>query len=171
MPASHPLTDHIDPNAKSTFARRILPGIACLLAVALLAAAVAVIQIARTIDSDALVREHFLTGKAFEAHRRGMSRHVADNAFWGDAYANLSTRVNLDWAYEQANLGPSLYEDFGYDAVFVIDADGKTTYSVIRGELVQVDAQQWLENGLQTLLADARIALEDDETSSGVLTA
>ena len=114
MPASHPLTDHIDPNAKSTFARRILPGIACLLAVALLAAAVAVIQIARTIDSDALVREHFLTGKAFEAHRRGMSRHVADNAFWGDAYANLSTRVNLDWAYEQANLGPSLYEDFGY---------------------------------------------------------
>ena len=171
MPASHPLTDHIDPNAKSTFARRILPGIACLLAVALLAAAVAVIQIARTIDSDALVREHFLTGKAFEAHRRGMSRHVADNAFWGDAYANLSTRVNLDWAYEQANLGPSLYEDFGYDAVFVIDADGKTTYSVIRGELVQVDARQWLENGLQTLLADARIALEDDETSSGVLTA
>ncbi|WP_019340305.1 EAL domain-containing protein [Stutzerimonas stutzeri] len=171
MPASHPLAEHIDPNAKSTFARRILPGIACLLAVALLAAAVAVIQIARTIDNDALVRERFLTGKAFEAHRRGMSRHVADNAFWGDAYANLSTRVNLDWAYEQANLGPSLYEDFGYEAVFVIDPEGKTTYSVIRGELVQVDAQQWLKNGLQTLLTDARIALEDDETSAGVLTA
>jgi len=171
MSASRSLTDNLDPNAKSAFARRTLPGIACLLAAALLAAAVAVIQIASTIDSDALVRERFLTGKAFEAHQRGMSRHVADNAFWGDAYANLSSRVNLNWAYEQENLGPSLYQDFGYDAVFVIDPDGKTTYSVIRGELVQVDAQQWLKNGLKTLLIDARIALEDDETSAGILTA
>ena len=171
MSASRQLTDNLDPNAKSAFARRTLPGIACLLAVALLAAAIAVIQIARSIDNDALVRERFLTGKAFEAHRRGMSRHVADNAFWGEAYANLSSQVNLNWAYEQQNLGPSLYQDFGYDAVFVIDPDGKTTYSVIRGQLVQVDAQHWLENGLQTLLADARIALEDDETSAGVLTA
>jgi sensor domain CHASE-containing protein len=152
MSASRSLTDNLDPNAKSAFARRTLPGIACLLAAALLAAAVAVIQIASTIDSDALVRERFLTGKAFEAHQRGMSRHVADNAFWGDAYANLSSRVNLNWAYEQENLGPSLYQDFGYDAVFVIDPDGKTTYSVIRGELLQVDAQQWLKNGLKTLL-------------------
>lgn len=85
--------------AQVAFARRILPGIACLLAAALLAAAIAVTHIARTIDHDSLALEHFLAGKAFEAHMNGMSRQVADNGFWGDAYANLSKEVNLDWAY------------------------------------------------------------------------
>ncbi|MGM3388354.1 EAL domain-containing protein [Stutzerimonas stutzeri] len=161
----------IRPQAQATFARRILPSIACLLAVALLAAAAAVIHIAWTIDRDALVRERFLAERAFETHLEGMNRHIADNAFWGDAYANLSSRTNLDWAYDQQNLGPSLFEDFGYEAVFVIDAQGRTTYSVIRGELAQTDADEWLGNGLRALLADARTAVEDEETAAGLLTA
>lgn len=159
------------PKAQFAFSRRILPGIACLLATALLAAAIAVIHIARTIDHDALALEHFLAGKAFEAHMNGMSRLVADNGFWGDAYANLSKEVNLHWAYEQANLGPSLYDDFGYEAVLVIDASGETTYSVIRGELVRIDARDWLGNGLDTLLSQAREALEQGETAVGMLSA
>ena len=165
-----PLGD-IRPKAQAAFARRILPGIACLLALALLAAAVAVIHIAGTIDRDALVREGFLAQRAFETHQEGMNRHIADNAFWGDAYANLSSQTNLDWAYEQENLGPSLYEDFGYEAVFVVDANGRTTYSVIRGELSDVDAKQWLGQGLSTLLDDARVALDNEETTTGLLTA
>ncbi|NKQ11867.1 CHASE4 domain-containing protein [Pseudomonas sp. SST3] len=169
--ASAPSSANAGPKAQAAFSRRILPGIACLLAAALLAAAIAVIQIARTIDRDALTQEHYLAGKAFEAHLLGMSRHVADNAFWGDAYANLSKQVNLDWAYDQANLGPSLHEDFGYDAVLVVDAEGDTTYSVIRGELAQVDARQWLGNGLDTLLAQAREAVEEEDTAAGLLSA
>lgn len=169
MPAISPSPE--EPKAQITFARRILPGIACLLAVALLAAAAAVVHIARTIDADALVRERFLAGKAFEAHRRGMSRHIADNAFWGDAYANLSSQVNLHWAYEQENLGPSMFDDFGYDAVFVVDPDGRTTYSVIRGKLADADAHQWLGNGLPELLTEARIAVEDEDTAAGIVSA
>lgn len=171
MPSDSASAKARSPKAHAAFSRRILPGFACLLAAALLAAAMAVIHIARTIDRDALIQEHFLAGKAFEAHMRGMSRHVADNGFWGDAYANLSKQVNLDWAYDQANLGPSLYDDFGYDAVLVINAEGDTTYSVIRGELVQVDARRWLGNGLETLLAQAREAVEEEETSAGLLSA
>ncbi len=159
------------PKAQVAFSRRILPGIACLLAAALLAAAFAVIHIARTIDHDTLALEHFLAGKAFAAHMNGMSRQVSDNGFWGDAYANLSKEVNLNWAYEQANLGPSLYDDFGYEAVLVIDASGETTYSVIRGELVRIDARDWLGNGLDALLAQAREALEREETAVGMLSA
>jgi len=159
------------PKAQAAFSKRILPGIACLLAATLLAAAIALIQFARTIDHDALTREHFLVGKAFETLMTSMSRQVADNAFWGDAYANLSKQVNLNWAYEQENLGPSLYNDFGYEAVLVIDAEGKTTYSVIRGKLVQLDAYQWLGNGLEVLLSQAREAVEDDDTAAGLLSA
>lgn len=164
-------SDRLPPQAPVTFARRILPGIACLLAVALMAAAVAVIHIARTIDQDALVQERFLTERSFEARRVAMKGQIADNAFWGDAYANLNSQVDVNWAYDQENLGPSLYEDFNYEAVFVIDPDGQTTYSVIRGKLVQIDASQWLENGLETLLANARIALASQETTAGLLSA
>lgn len=163
--------EEIRPKAHAAFSRRILPGIAGLLAVALLAAAVAVIHIASTIDRDAVAQERFLTSKAFAAHMSGMNRHVADNAFWGEAYANLSKQVNLSWAYDQENLGPSLYEDFGYEAVLVVDSTGKTTYSVIRGKLAHIDARQWLGNGLTVLLAQAREALEDEETAAGLLSA
>ncbi|MCG6542181.1 EAL domain-containing protein [Pseudomonas sp. KSR10] len=171
MPSDSASAQAGSPKAHAAFSRRILPGFACLLAAALLAAAIAVIHIAQTIDRDALTQEHFLAGKAFESHMRGMSRHVADNGFWGDAYANLSKRTNLNWAYDQANLGPSLYDDFGYEAVLVVNADGETTYSVIRGELVQVDARRWLGNGLEILLAQAREAVEEEETSAGLLSA
>ncbi|MCQ4312687.1 EAL domain-containing protein [Pseudomonas stutzeri] len=163
--------EDLRPKAHIAFSRRILPGIAGLLAVALLAATVAVIKIASTIDHDTVTQERFLAGKTFEAHMSGMNRHVADNAFWGDAYANLSKQVNLNWAYDQANLGPSLYEDFGYEAVFVVNSAGETTYSVIRGNLAQVGAHQWLGNGLDVLLTQARDALEDDETAAGLLSA
>ncbi len=171
MPSDRSSTSVKSPKAHTAFAKRILPGIACLLAAALLAAAIAVIQFARTIDHDALTREHFLAGKAFEAHMRSMSRQVADNAYWGDAYANLSKQVNLTWAYDQANLGPTLHDDFGYDAVLVVNAVGETTYSVIRRELVQVDARQWLGDGLEVLLAQAREAAEEEETAAGLLLA
>src|SRR3546814_16122947 len=98
----------------------------------------------------------------------GMNRHVADNAFWGDAYANLSKQVNLNWAYDQANLGPSLYEDFGYEAVFVVNSVGETTYSVIHETLAQVDAHQRLGNGLDVLFVQARAAIDDESTAAGL---
>ncbi|MCX4198752.1 hypothetical protein OMR07_27495, partial [Methylobacterium organophilum] len=107
------------PKAKTIFARRILPGMVALLVAAIVAAAFAVIHIAREIDQDALQQSRFLTGKALQAQHDWMNRSIVDYAFWGDAYVHLSKQVDVDWAYAQANLGPSLYKDFGYDAVLV----------------------------------------------------
>ena len=171
MPSEPSSIQVSNPKAQATFSKRILPGIACVLAAALIAAAVALIHIARTIDRDALTQQTALVGKAFEARQRNMARQVTDNAFWGDAYANLSKRVNTAWAYDEENLGPSLYNDFGYEGLLVIASDGETTYSVIHGELVEVDARQWLGGGLETLLGQAREAVEDDESVVGLLTA
>lgn len=44
-----------------------------------------------------------------------------------------------------------------------VDAKGDTTYPVIRREVAQVDAHQWLGNGLDILLAQARKAVEEEE--------
>lgn len=157
--------------AQAVFARRILPAMIGLLAFALLAAATALVQIATRLDRDALDQSRFLAGMALDAQQRWIQRANVDNAFWGDAYANLHRETNLDWAYHQENLGPTLYRDFGYEAVLVIDGQGETRYSVIRGELQTLDARQWLDGGLQQLLERAREAVRNGEAASGLLRA
>ncbi|WP_312713578.1 sensor domain-containing diguanylate cyclase [Stutzerimonas nitrititolerans] len=157
--------------AQAVFARRILPAMIGLLAFALLAAATALVQIATRLDRDALDQSRFLAGMALDAQQRWIQRTNVDNAFWGDAYANLHRQTNLDWAYHQENLGPTLYRDFGYEAVLVIDGQGETRYSVIRGELQTLDAKQWLDGGLQQLLERAREAVRNGEAAAGLLRA
>jgi len=157
--------------AQAVFARRILPAMIGLLAFALLAAATALVQIATRLDRDALDQSRFLAGMALDAQQRWIQRANVDNASWGDAYANLHRQTNLDWAYHQENLGPTLYRDFGYEAVLVIDGQGETRYSVIRGELQTLDARQWLDGGLQQLLERAREAVRNGEAAAGLLRA
>ncbi|EXF43505.1 sensory box protein [Pseudomonas sp. BAY1663] len=161
--------DQARPKAQAIFARRILPGMVALLVVALAAAAVAVVHIARRIDHDALEQSHFLAGKALQAQHDWMNRSIVDYAFWGDAYVHLNGQVDVDWAYVQANLGPSLYRDFGYEAVLVVNPAGETLYSVLRGKLQPVESQQYLQHGLPELLARAHAAVADDAGVSALL--
>ena len=170
MVAVHPKPGAIRSRAQAVFARRILPAMTGLLAVTVLAAAAALIQIATKLDRDALEQGRFLTDIALDHQQQWMQRAVVDNAFWGDAYANLHLAVNLDWAFHQENLGPSLYRDFGYEAVLVIDGQSQTRYSVIRGELQHIDASQWLQ-GLPVLLEQAREALQHEEGTAALLLA
>ena len=157
------------PKAKAIFARRILPGMVALLVAAIVAAAFAIAHIARKIDQDALQQSHFLASKALQAQHDWMNRSIVDYAFWGDAYLHLSKQVDANWAYAQANLGLSLYKDFGYEAILVITPSGDTSYAVIHGELQAVDAFQYLQHGLSELLARAREAAEDDAGASALL--
>ncbi|MCW3150292.1 EAL domain-containing protein [Stutzerimonas stutzeri] len=171
MPAASIRIDEDRPRALATFARRIIPGMLGLLVCALLGAAIAVGLIAARIDRDALAQSHFLAGKAIEAQREWMSRSVIDYAFWGDAYAHLNGKISLDWAYEQANFGPSLYQDFGYEGLLVVTPQGGTAYAVIQGELQPIDARQWLTGGLDLLIARARTAFEEEQGAVGLLSA
>lgn len=164
--------DQYRPRAKATFARRILPAMIALLTLALLVAAIAVVQIATRIDRDAVNQGRFLAGKVLEAQQRWMVRSIADYAFWGEAYANLSATTNLNWAYERANFGPSLFRDFDYEGALLVNAAGTTTYAVMRGELrTDVQAHQWLQGGLDELIDQARQAVEQDKGVVGLLSA
>ncbi len=169
MQTPPPADGPVKPKARLIFARRILPGMVSLLVIALVVAAAALIHIARRIDQDALRQSHFLAGKALQAQRDSMNRSIVDYAFWGDAYAHLNSQVDLDWAFTQANLGPSLYKDFGYEAVLVITSAGDTAYSVVRGELQTIDGFEFLQHGLAQLLARAREAVEEESGVSALL--
>lgn len=172
MPVPPFIIEQLRPRAKAAFARRILPAMIALLTLALLVAAIAVVQIATRIDRDAVSQGRFLAGKVVEAQQRWMVRSIVDYAFWGEAYANLSATTNLEWAYERANFGPSLFRDYGYEGALLVNATGATTYAVMRGELrADVQAHQWLQGGLDTLIAAARKAVEQDKGVVGLLSA
>ena len=166
---SLPVDGPTNPKAKAIFARRILPGMVALLVAAIVAAAFAVVHIARKIDQDALQQSRFLAGKALQAQHEWMNRSIVDYAFWGDAYVHLNQQVDVNWAFTQANLGPSLYKDFDYEAVLVITPTGETPYAVIQGKLQSVDAFQYLQHGLPELLTRARAAAENDAGASALL--
>ena len=166
---SLPVDGPTNPKAKAIFARRILPGMVALLVAAIVAAAFAVVHIARKIDQDALQQSRFLAGKALLAQHEWMNRSIVDYAFWGDAYVHLNQQVDVNWAFTQANLGPSLYKDFDYEAVLVITPTGETPYAVIQGKLQSVDVFQYLQHGLPELLTRARAAAENDAGASALL--
>ncbi|WP_274604369.1 bifunctional diguanylate cyclase/phosphodiesterase [Erwinia persicina] len=90
--------------------------------------------------------EHFrlLMGKAIENRQEIMHSHTLDNADWGEAYENLHLTINTEWAWDNQNLGASLYQTFHYEGIFVISPDGQTRYSVINGQLHLQLVESWL---------------------------
>ncbi|MGH8354943.1 MAG: CHASE4 domain-containing protein, partial [Pseudomonas sp.] len=123
------------PRFSAAFNRRTLLAIAGLLVTAIVITAIALVQIARNQDRQARAQSLFFANKAIEARKQNMALTIGDYAFWGDAYQHLHARVDLNWAYTRQNVGPSLYQDFAYEGVFVVAPDGKTRYSVIEGQL------------------------------------
>ncbi len=87
---------------------------------------------------------HLLMGKAIENRQEIMHSHTIDNADWGEAYENLHLTINTEWAWDNQNLGASLYQTFHYEGIFVISPDGQTRYSVINGKLNLQLVESWL---------------------------
>ncbi|XVN20001.1 CHASE4 domain-containing protein [Pseudomonas corrugata] len=71
--------------------------------------------------------------------------------------------VDKAWAYDQENIGSSVYSLYGYQAVFVISPTGKTVYSVINGEMSDAEAGTWLTGDLQGLGKTASASENRDE--------
>ncbi|MEZ3498482.1 EAL domain-containing protein [Pantoea sp. KPR_PJ] len=121
-----------------------------LLGITFFAALSALLGVASDLNQKADQRTALLLDKAFASREESMRFHLSDNAEWGEAYDNLHRRINLDWAWQNQNLGDGLYKTFGYEGVFVIRPDGQTGYSVINGLLQRQSFQAWL--GSDTLL-------------------
>ncbi|VVT48096.1 hypothetical protein UYSO10_2028 [Kosakonia radicincitans] len=86
---------------------------------------------------------HLLT-KALENRQENLRLHLADYANWDDAFQNLTSTVNVHWAWDRQNLGKSLFNKFQYEGVFVLSPDGVTRYSVLDGQPGQVSFEAWL---------------------------
>ncbi|MDH4654868.1 EAL domain-containing protein [Pseudomonas sp. BN606] len=138
------------------FTRKTLVRTASLLVMAFVLMATFLVRTALSQNEQALEQSTFFAEKALKARQENLLRSISDYAFWGDAYQNLHARVDIEWAYTRRNLGPSLFEDFGYEGVFVIAPGNQTVYAVINGQLEPTSAQHWLQGDVLALVERAR---------------
>ncbi|WP_324733616.1 bifunctional diguanylate cyclase/phosphodiesterase [Pseudomonas paeninsulae] len=153
--------------ANSSATRRALLLLSALLLVLFVVASAALVQIALQQNTRALEQGRFYVEKATQARQKSMLTIISDYAFWGDAYQNLHTAVDLEWAYTRQNMGPSLFDDFAFEGLFVVAADGTTSYAVVDGQRVATSVGQWLQQDIAGLLAQAREQAGDAEPVVG----
>ncbi|MNF56438.1 Phytochrome-like protein cph2 [compost metagenome] len=152
-------------NSRATRGALLL--ISALLLLLFVVASATLVQIALRQNTRAIERSLFYVEKATQVRQKSILATIADYAFWGEAYRNLHAAVDLEWAYTRQNLGPSLFEDFGFEGVFVVAADGSTAYAVVDGQRVATPLQQWFGQDMAALLAQAREQAGDEEPLVG----
>ncbi len=158
------IPDAITPATPSTvaLARGSLFKFVFLLAGVFLLAAYLLAFLAHDLDHNEEIESAFYTEKAIHSLQKSLTVTVRDYAFWGDAYRYLHLSVDPDWAFVRQNIGPTLYSDFGFQGVFVINDAGRTVYAVVEGQLEKVDAEPWLGPAKDALLARAREGAETE---------
>ena len=159
----------LDAPSNASATRKALLFISALLVILFVGASVALVQIASQQNKQAIKQGLFYVAKATQVRQKSIQALVADYAFWGEAYRHLHLQVDSGWAYTRQNMGASLFADFAYDGVFVVDASDHTVYAVVAGQLSKVDAQQWLAQDIQQLIEQARLQAEDEEPVVGYL--
>ena len=142
-------------------AKQTLLAMAVLLGAALIVALLVLVFIALRLNDRAETQSRFLVDKAWQMREAGLKSSLKDNAFWGDAYEHLHVKVDPEWAYVSRNLGPSLYDDFQIEGVFVVNGNNETPYAVINGQLEKVELKNWLGGDVGALIERARKLADD----------
>ena len=143
----------LEHKSTATFIKRALLLMVSLLTALFVIAIVALVIIVRNINQDADRQSAMLLDKAIHNRVETLTTHIKDYAWWGEAYSHLHPNVDTDWAYTRQNMGATLWRDFTYEGVFVLDGRGQTRYSVINGQLVTRSLTEWLgEDPLPKLL-------------------
>lgn len=137
-----------------------------LLAGVFLLASYSLVYLANDLDRTEEVESAFYVNKAMESLEKSMGSTAKDYAFWGDAYKHLHIVVDPDWAYVRQNIGTTLYTDFGFPGVFVVNDVNRTVYSVVKGELTSVEVTQWLEHSIAAILDTARAGAETESPTT-----
>ncbi|WP_460135822.1 bifunctional diguanylate cyclase/phosphodiesterase [Pseudomonas sp. S1_E04] len=145
-----------------SLARTSLFKFMALLALVFATATYSLIYLAQELDRSEQTESAFYTRKAMQSLEKSLRVTVKDYAFWSDAYKHLHMQVDTDWAYARGNVGATLYQDFGFQGLFVVDDNNRTAYSVVKGELYTAELAQWLDQPITELIEQARAGAENE---------
>src|SRR5690606_5635897 len=101
--------------------RRLIGGFSLLFALAALVTLGALFNIAATLDRQERQRSTFHATQALEQRLLASRQFLSSYAVWDAAYQHLANEVDWHWAYDEKNVGESLYSASGFEGVFVVD--------------------------------------------------
>ncbi len=107
-------------------------------------------NVARQMNTEEVARSEFLAKRALTNRSETSARYLRTFSSWTTGYQHLNGPVDEQWAFEQQNLGASLYTRDGYEGVFVVDRQA-TRYAMLKGELSQAPASDSLATPLLPL--------------------
>ncbi|MBK4993796.1 EAL domain-containing protein [Pseudomonas sp. S37] len=129
----------------------IVFGLACLVILGVL------FNIAATLDQQERERSAFHANQALEQRLLASRQFLSSYAVWDAAFEHLKGQADWQWAYEEKNVGESLYSASGYEGVFVVEND-RTTYALFKGQPSQAGASTYMDAPLQPIIDQARAA-------------
>ena len=132
-----------------------------------LTAAITLVYLSLSIDEHQVVHSETDAIRAMESRQDKIGTASADYAFWIDAYNYTAGSVNMAWAFDRDNIGPSLFSTYDLDGVFIVGPASETRYGIIDGELSDITATEWIDGDLPGLLAKARRESAEDEIAYG----
>ena len=157
-----PIVRTLSDRTSLSLARTSLFRFMALLAVVFAAAAYSLVYLAHELDRFEQVESAFYTRKAVQSLEKSLRVTVKDYAFWSDAYKHLHVKVDKDWAYARGNVGATLFHDFGFQGLFVVNDTNRTVYAVVDGELHTIDLTQWLTQPIVEIIEQARAGAETE---------
>ncbi|MEE4715494.1 EAL domain-containing protein [Pseudomonas alliivorans] len=150
------------PTSNTSLARRTLGTMGGMLGALSLVAFISLFYIAHQLNHSAALQSQHLVEKVWQSREKTLIANFKDYAFWGDAYKHLHINVDAEWAYTRNNLGASLYNDFQFEGVFAVDGHEQTVYSVVNGERVTLQLNDWLDSRQAPFIEQAREQGEGD---------
>ncbi|AVD91876.1 MULTISPECIES: bifunctional diguanylate cyclase/phosphodiesterase [Pseudomonas] len=137
--------------------RHLIAGFSAVFGLACLVILGALFNIARTLDQQERERSAFHATQALEQRLLASRQFLSSYAVWDAAFEHLSGQADWQWAYEEKNVGESLYSASGYEGVFVVEND-RTTYALFKGQPSQAGADSYIDTPLQPIIEQARAA-------------
>ncbi|MHC6224409.1 bifunctional diguanylate cyclase/phosphodiesterase [Pseudomonas sp. X10] len=149
--------------------RRLITAIAVLFVLSCVIALSALFNIADTLNHNEKDKSTFYASQALEQRLLASRQFLSSYAVWDAAYEHLAHSTDWHWAYEEKNVGESLYSASGYEGVFVIN-DQQTTYALIQGTPSDAPANAYIDTPLAPIIAEARrVAAEREQVTYYVL--
>lgn len=152
---------------RSHVVRQLVVMFCVLLLSALAALAGSLYRIAVGLDQREAQQSRFHAASAIDQLHERERSYLLGHAFWQAAYDHLNAPDAAHWAYDQDNIGPTLYTQDGYQGVYAIDDQG-TLYAMSDGEISAKDFDQRSASSAR-ILAMARQAVQREQATSGYL--
>lgn len=154
-------------STRSHVVRQLILGFAGLFALALVIGAVSLYRIADSLDEREAQASYFYADSALTQLEKSEKAYLLTHAVWQSAYDHLVGRVDQHWAFDEDNVGPTLFTADGYEGVYVLD-NGGTRYGMVEGELNSEPLERRTPHS-PIILQRARDAAMNDKAAAGFL--